>query len=106
MDDKREACYSTYFKNILYSFLSGASCKIDFCNIWVDFDCSYLILANGCLDGVVGNDGDRHVVRGRVEKQTYKREEYKGDTLIEREIETYKVSLRILKKDGDIITLI
>jgi predicted RNA methylase len=65
-----------------------------------------LLLANGCLDGVVGEGPDRHIVRGKVEKVSSRYEEYEGDTLIEREVESYKVSLKILKKDGDIMTLI
>jgi len=65
-----------------------------------------LLLANGCLDGVVGEGPDRHIVRGKVEKMISKYEEYEGDTLIEREVESYKVSLKILKRDGDIMTLI
>jgi 16S rRNA G966 N2-methylase RsmD len=64
-----------------------------------------LLLANGCLDGVVGEDKDRHVVRGKVEKVISRYEEYEGDTLIERDVESYRVSIKILKKDGDIITL-
>lgn len=65
-----------------------------------------LLLANGCLDGVVGDGQDRHIVRGKVEKITSKFEEYEGDTLIEREVENYKVSIKILKRDGDIISLL
>jgi len=64
-----------------------------------------LLLANGCLDGVVGEGKDRHVVRGKVEKVISRYEEYEGDTLIERDVESYRVSIKILKKDGDIITL-
>jgi hypothetical protein len=64
-----------------------------------------LLLANGCLDGVVGDGKDRHVVRGKVEKVISRYEEYEGDTLIERDVESYRVSIKILKKDGDIITL-
>ncbi len=64
-----------------------------------------LLLANGCLDGVVADGPDRHIVRGKVEKVSSKYEEYEGDTLVEREVESYKVSIKILKKDGDILTL-
>ncbi len=64
-----------------------------------------LLLANGCLDGVVGEGKDRHVVRGKVEKVVSKYEEYDGDTLIERDVESYRVSVKVLRKDGDIITL-
>lgn len=64
-----------------------------------------LLLANGCLDGVVGEGKDRHIVRGKVEKVISRYEEYEGDTLIERDVESYRVSIKIVKKDGDIITL-
>ena len=65
-----------------------------------------LLLANGCLDGIVGRGDDRHIVRGKVEKTTVKYSEYKGDILEERELDQYKVSIKILKQDGEIITLI
>lgn len=65
-----------------------------------------LLLANGCLDGIVGQGDDRHIVRGKVEKTTVKYSEYKGDILEERELDQYKVSIKILKRDGEIITLI
>jgi hypothetical protein len=64
-----------------------------------------LLLANGCLDGVVGEGKDRHIVRGKVEKVIAKYEEYQGDTLVERDVESYRVSIKVLKKDGEIITL-
>lgn len=64
-----------------------------------------LLLANGCLDGVVGEGEDKHIVRGKVEKVTHKFEEYKENTLIEREVEKYKVSIKLLKKDGEILNL-
>jgi hypothetical protein len=64
-----------------------------------------LLLANGCLDGVVGEGKDRHIVRGKVEKVVSKYEEYEGDTKIERDVESYRVSIKILKKDGEILTL-
>jgi len=65
-----------------------------------------LLLANGYLDGVIGEGKDKHVVRGKVEKVTYKYEEYEGDTLIEREVENYRVSIKILKRDGSIMSLV
>ena len=64
-----------------------------------------LLLANGCLDGVVGEGKHRHIVRGKVEKVISRYEEYEGDTLIERDVESYRVSIKILKKDGEILTL-
>jgi hypothetical protein len=64
-----------------------------------------LLLANGCLDGVVGEGKDRHIVRGKVEKVISRYEEYEGDTKIERDVESYRVSIKILKKDGEILTL-
>lgn len=65
-----------------------------------------LLLANGCLDGVVGEGPNRHIVRGKVEKIVSKFEEYEDDTRIEREVENYKVSIKILKKDGEIVSLL
>ena len=64
-----------------------------------------LLLANGCLDGIVGQGEDRHIVKGKVEKVVNKYTEYKGDVLEERELEQYKVSIKVLKQDGEIITL-
>jgi hypothetical protein len=65
-----------------------------------------LLLANGYLDGIVGEGRDRHIVRGKVDKITHKYDEYKGDAYIEREVDSYRVSIKILKKDGDILTLV
>jgi len=64
-----------------------------------------LLLANGYLDGVVGEGQDRHIVRGKVEKITNRYDEYHGDVLIEREVDSYRVSVKILRKDGNILTL-
>ena len=64
-----------------------------------------LLLASGCLDGLVGEGDDIHVVRGKVVKTINTYEEMKGDVLEERSIESYQVSIKILTKDGDIITL-
>lgn len=64
-----------------------------------------LLLANGCLDGIVGEGLDKHIVRGKVEKITNTFEEYQEGTRIERELDSYRVSIKILKKDGDIVTL-
>ena len=64
-----------------------------------------LLLASGCLDGRVGEDQDRHIVRGKVEKITYTEQEYQGDVLVEREVERYKVSIKVLTQDGQIRNL-
>ena len=64
------------------------------------------MLANGCLDGIVGSGEDRHIVRGKVEKTVAKFTEQKGDIIEERELDQYKVSIKILRQDGEIITLI
>jgi hypothetical protein len=64
-----------------------------------------LLLASGCLDGVVGQGKDRHIVRGKVEKLTHTEQEYEGDVLIEREVESYRVSIKLLGRDGQIRTL-
>jgi tRNA1(Val) A37 N6-methylase TrmN6 len=65
-----------------------------------------LLLASGCLDGVVGDGEDKHVVRGKVEKFSYTEQEYQeGQVLVERDVETYRVSIKVLKRDGEILTL-
>jgi SAM-dependent methyltransferase len=65
-----------------------------------------LLLANGCLDGIVGKGQDMHIVKGKVEKIVNKYTELKGEVVEERELEQYKVSIKILKQDGEIITLL
>jgi predicted RNA methylase len=65
-----------------------------------------LLLANGCLDGIVGEGDDMHIVKGKVEKVVNKYTELKGEVTEERELEQYKVSIKILKQDGEIITLL
>lgn len=64
-----------------------------------------LLLANGCLDGIVGEGDDRHIVRGKVEKVVSRYEEFEGDIKIEREVESYRVYIKILKRDGEVIHL-
>lgn len=64
-----------------------------------------LLLASGCLDGMVGKGEDKHIVRGKVEKITHTQQEYEGDVLIEREVERYRVSIKVLTQDGDIRNL-
>ena len=64
-----------------------------------------LMLANGCLDGVVGQGNDRHVVKGKVQKVVKTYQEQSEGTIEEREIDQYQVSIRILTIDGEIRTL-
>ena len=64
-----------------------------------------LLLANGLLDGVVGEGKERHLVRGKVEKIITRYEELKDKYTEERELESFKVSIKILKQDGEIVTL-
>jgi len=64
-----------------------------------------LLLASGCLDGMVGEGEDRHIVRGKVEKVAHAEQEYQGDVLVEREIERYRVSIKVLNPDGEIRNL-
>src|SRR5574341_926986 len=64
-----------------------------------------LLLANGCLDGIVGEGDDRHIVRGKVEKVVSRYEEFEDDIKIEREVESYRVYIKILKRDGEVIHL-
>jgi len=64
-----------------------------------------LLLASGSLDGVVGEGPDRHIVRGKAEKVTHTEQEYQGDVLVERQIETYRVCVKVLKRNGEIETL-
>lgn len=64
-----------------------------------------LLLASGCLDGMVGEDEDRHIVRGKVEKVSHTEQEYEGDVLIQREVERYRVSIKVLTPDGEIRNL-
>lgn len=65
-----------------------------------------LMLANGCLDGLVGEGVDRHVVKGRVRKVVARYQEQKEKGYEEREVDTYQVSIKILTQDGEIRTLV
>jgi hypothetical protein len=65
-----------------------------------------LLLASGLLDGVIGQGEDRHVVRGKVEKVKTTFEQAKEDCLEERELESFRVSIKILRKDGEIMSLV
>ena len=64
-----------------------------------------LLLASGSLDGMVGKGKDRHIVRGKVEKVTHTEQEYEGDVLIQREVERYRVSIKVITPDGEIRNL-
>ncbi len=64
-----------------------------------------LLLASGQLDGVVGDGDDRHVVRGKVEKVVHRYQEYEGERRVEIEVERYQVSIKLLRQDGRIVTL-
>jgi len=64
-----------------------------------------LLLASGCLDGLVGEGDDQHVVRGKVVKTIDSYEEMKGDVTEIHEVESYQVSIKILTRAGDLITL-
>jgi len=61
-----------------------------------------LLLAAGKLDGIVGTDEDRHLVKGSVRKITTVLQEFKGDVLEERELDRYVVSIKVLNQQGEI----
>lgn len=61
-----------------------------------------LLLAAGKLDGIVGTGDDAHLVKGRVRKFTTALQELKGEVLEERELDRYVVSIKILKRHGEI----
>jgi len=65
-----------------------------------------LMLATGCLDGVVGEGDDRHVVKGRVQKVVTKHQEQNEKGYEEREVDRYQVSVKILTVDGGIRVLV
>ena len=64
-----------------------------------------LLLASGHLDGIVGEGDERHVVRGKADKVTHTYSEHDGDSIIERQVERYQVSIKLLTQDGEIATL-
>ena len=64
-----------------------------------------LMLANGCLDGVVGDGADRHVVKGKVQKVVIRHEEQSQGTTEIRELDQYQVSIKVLTMDGEIRAL-
>jgi len=67
-----------------------------------------LMLAAGVLDGVVGNNGDSHVVKGKVTKtsNTTTTEETNPETgettTTHRELYEYRVTVKVLQKSGEI----
>jgi len=61
-----------------------------------------LLLAAGKLDGIVGSGRNLHIVKGSVRKVTTVHQEIKGETLEERELDRYVVSIKILNRQGDI----
>ena len=65
-----------------------------------------LMLANGCLDGVVGEGSDRHVVKGKVQKIVVRHQEQSQGKIEEREIDQYQVSIKVLTTDGEIRSLV
>ena len=65
-----------------------------------------LLLANGCLDGVVGTGINKHIVRGKVEKYTVSVEECKNKVVETREMEKYRISIKLLTQDGEIREII
>lgn len=65
-----------------------------------------LLMAAGCLNGVVGEGEDRHVVAGKVEKFTIESEEFREDGTHEaRSLERYRVTIKLLFPSGEIRTL-
>ena len=66
------------------------------------------MLAAGVLDGVVGNNGDSHVVKGKVSKTTNSvtTEEVNpatGETITtRRELDEYRVTIKVLERSGTI----
>ncbi|MBN2224077.1 MAG: class I SAM-dependent methyltransferase [Deltaproteobacteria bacterium] len=64
-----------------------------------------LLLASGCLDGLVGEGDERHIVRGKVAKVVQTYQEVKDKVTEEHQVESYQVTIKILTRGGDIITL-
>jgi hypothetical protein len=67
-----------------------------------------LMLAAGVLDGVMGSNGDSHVVKGKVRKnaRTSVSEEINPDTggtvTTSRQLDEYRVTIKVLERDGTI----
>ena len=55
-----------------------------------------LLLASGHLDG--GEGENRHAARRKVEKLTHTYQQYQGDSLVEREVERYQISIKVLSR--------
>jgi hypothetical protein len=64
------------------------------------------LLVTGNVSGVFGDGNDRHVVRGKVQKVVITQIEYNGGTVEERELDQYKVSLKVLTIGGMIRELV
>lgn len=68
-----------------------------------------LALVSGALDGCIGQGDNRHLVKGRVVKEVVKsvEEEETEDGMTTKTIERdrYKVTVQILSKDGDVLSL-
>jgi len=64
-----------------------------------------LLLASGCLDGLVGEGDERHIVRGKVAKVVQTYQEVKDKVTEEHQVESYQVTIKILTREGNIITL-
>ncbi len=63
-----------------------------------------LLLAAGHLNGVVGTGANRHLVQGRVVKETIESEDEEREG-ITKERDVYRVTLKYLTKNGELVTL-
>ena len=67
-----------------------------------------LMLAAGVLDGVIGNNGDSHVIKGKVTKglttttETHVNSDAKTETTVSTYRDDYQVSIKLLNRNGDI----
>lgn len=69
-----------------------------------------LALVSGALDGCVGKGDNRHLVKGRVVKEVYEMEEQEetpsGELVTTTTMkDRYKITVQILTKDGDVLSL-
>ncbi|MHB8927810.1 MAG: DUF6094 domain-containing protein [Bacillota bacterium] len=63
-----------------------------------------LLLAAGHLNGVVGTGPNRHLVQGRVVKETIQSEDEEREG-VTKERDVYRVTLKYLTKKGELVTL-
>ena len=63
-----------------------------------------LLLAAGHLNGVVGTGPNRHLVQGRVIKETVQEEDEEREG-VTKERDLYRVTLKYLTKKGELVTL-